>query len=186
MNWSFHFRMVIFLLVGAFLPFALPGIPLTAQAEAADGAGSLKLGFVNLTKVFDQYEGTKSTDAHLGETSESKRSQREQMVSEIKNMREELVLLNEESRSEKQKAIEEKMRHLAEFDRQTRDSLRHQRDEGAKKIFDEIEATVSGYAKEHGFSMILTDREILYGAQALDVTEDVLKLLNDRYKKQHP
>lgn len=151
------------------------------QAESADGA-SLKVGFVNISKVFGEYEGTKSTDSKFGELSKNKRSEREEMVSEIKSMREELILLNEESRAEKQKAIEERIRQLGEFDRETRESLRRQWDDATKKIFEEIEETVTAYAKDHGFSLILTNRDILYGEGALDVTQDVLSLLNERYK----
>lgn len=143
-----------------------------------------KIATVNLDKVFAEYERTKKSDAQLEQLSGSKQQEREKMVSEIKNLREELVLLNEESRAQRQQTIEEKLRTLASFDRSAKEGLRRQRDDAVKGILEEIESAVSGYAKEHGLELVLSDRAVLYGIDAIDITDEILKILNDHYGKR--
>ena len=155
------------------------------EARGTDSVPSVRrIGVVNVGKIFDQYERTRTLDAKLEKLSESKQAEREKLVSEIKTLREELLLLNEESRAEREKEIEEKMRSLASFDRDTKDALRKQRDDSAKTILDEIEAAVASFAKEHGYELILSDRAVLYGMNAMDVSSEILALLNDRYVKE--
>lgn len=145
-----------------------------------------KIGVVNVDKLFKEYARTKSQDAKLAEFSRSKEAQREKLVSEVKTMREELLLLDAEARGERQKAIDEKLRALAEFDRDVKETLRKQSDEAFKAIVDEIEATVAAFAKERGFDLIISQRAVLYGMPALDTTDQVLAVLNDRYAKKRP
>jgi len=162
------------------LSLALCAVP----AAAESGASIHKVGVIKVSKLFEEYEGTKSSDAQLEQMSSAKQGEREKLVSEIKGMRDELVLLNDESRLERQRAIEEKIKGLAEFDRSAKDTLRKHREESLKKILDEIEGTVAKYSKENGFELVLSDRAVLYGIDALDITSEVLTILNEQYKKR--
>lgn len=55
------------------------------------------------------------------------------------------------------------------------------------KVYDKIVDFMKGYAKEKGYKMVLTYSKasltVLYGDHSLDVTDDVLKRLNDAYAK---
>jgi outer membrane protein len=51
----------------------------------------------------------------------------------------------------------------------------------AKTILDEIQQAITDYAKANGFSVMLDQRSLLYGQEAYDVTDEVLKVLNERY-----
>lgn len=99
-------------------------------------------------------------------------------------MRDELALLNDAAREERRKAIDERMRDLAAFDQSARDSLRDKRDASLEKILDEIERVVKAYAKEKGFELILSDRAVLFAVDPMDVTDDIIKILNQEYAKK--
>ncbi len=116
---------------------------------------------------------------------QAKQAERDKIVSEIKGMREELILLNEQARSERQEEIEKKMKDLAEFDRQVKDALLKERDETGSSILEEVETTVAAYAKEHGFELILSGQAVLYGIETIDVTHEVLLILNERFRKKN-
>lgn len=165
--------------------FLSPVTPNPSTAFAVDGAASpgLKIAVVRLSKIFEEYEKTKSSESQLEGLNKSKQAERERLVSEIKGMRDELILLNEEARQERQKGIEEKLKSLAGFDRETKETLRKKRDDAMKGILDEIEQTVTGYAKENGFTLVLNEQAVLYGVESIDVTDQVLSLLNERYAK---
>ena len=155
---------------------------LPPMACAADGVPAVhKIGIVRLDKVFENYDRTKSSSAQLEALSNTKQAQREKLVNEIKGMRDELVLLNEENRLERQKTIEEKLKDLAQFDQEVKSTLVKKREVSLKEILDEIEQTVNGYSKERGFELILSDRAVLYTVDALDVTSDIVAILNQRY-----
>ena len=169
-----------------FLPFIPNLYPLSLTTVfAADGAASpgLKIAVVRLAKIFEEYEKTKSSESQLEGLNKSKQAERERLVSEIKGMRDELILLNEEARQERQKGVEEKLKSLAGFDRETKETLRKKRDDAMKGILDEIEQTVTGYAKENDFTLVLNEQAVLYGVESIDVTDQVLSLLNERYAK---
>lgn len=170
-----------------FLSLLCGGFPTTVwTAEAAETPAIRKIGVVDVDKLFREYTKTKSQDAKLAELSRSKEGQRQKLVSEIKTMREEFLLLNGEARAQREKVIDEKLRALAEFDREVKETLRRQSDEAFKMILDEIEETVTAFAKERGFDLIISQRAVLYGIDPLDATDEVLAVLNDRYAKQRP
>lgn len=58
-----------------------------------------------------------------------------------------------------------------------------------KAVLDEINAYLKQYGKEKGYTFILGATEngnIVYAAPGTDITEDVLKGLNEQYDRQHP
>ncbi len=172
----------VLLLVGcAFL--ALRPSPFTDSLAAEEAQSVRKIGVVNLDRVLAEYQGTKLSDKRLEQIYSEKQTQRGKMVSEIKSLREELLLLNEESRVKRQEEVEGRLKGLTEFDRGSRDALQKERDEALKKILDEVEEVVVSYAKENGYDLILSGRAVLFGVPAMDVTDPVLKALNGRYEK---
>ncbi len=177
--------MKLFLRVGFFVGMSslLCGGSLQGLSSvwAADEVPAVhKIAVVNLDKLFHDYEKTKASDSQLEQASKAKQEERAKLVSEIKSMKDELVLLNEQSRNERQQAIEKKLRQLADFDREAKDTLGKQRETAVKAILDQIEATVTSYAKDHGFELVLSERAVLYGIEAINITDQVLKILNSK------
>ena len=156
--------------------------PLFARAEGP--ASIQKIGLVDLGKVFREYEGTKASESELEKLSTAKQQEREKKVGEIRDMRDELALLNDDTRDQKRQTIEEHLRQLAGFDQEARESLRGKRDEVLDKILAEIEKVVTAYAKEKGYELVLSDRAVLYGVDAMDITNEVIKILNQNYSKR--
>ncbi len=64
-----------------------------------------------------------------------------------------------------------------------------QQEQGAEnaKLYDRIADFLKGYAKEKGYKLILTyskaNPTVLFGDESLNVTNEVVKQLNDNYKK---
>ncbi len=174
------------ILASLFLAMVFCGVaPLVVHA--AESAGAIhKIGVVNMQKLFNDYKGTKASVARLKGIGEAKQAERDRIVSEIKGMRDEIALLNEESRAERQKAMEERLKVLNAFDRDAKEELFKQQDQERGVVFGEIETVVSSFAKEKGFDLILNGQAVLYGIEAADVTDQVLVILNDRYAKKHP
>ena len=150
------------------------------QPAASQATPALKVGFVNLAKIFDNYERTKASDAVLEKKSKQKETELEGRMTELKKLRENLELLNDTARDTKAREAEEKSDELQRFRSSTARDLRRDRDKAAKEILADIEQALDEYAKSHGFSILLDSRSLLYGKGAYDVTDEVLAYLNSQ------
>lgn len=150
------------------------------KAEAAD----VKIGYVDLAKVFDQYQWTVDADKDLEQRSGGKQTERDNKVDEIKGMREELELASKTAREEKQDVIDQKIKDLKEFDREVTTDLRKERDVHVREILKEINDAVQEYGKANGYTLIIHERVLLYGQETLDVSDDIIKILNERYQSK--
>ena len=144
--------------------------------QAAEG----KIGFVNLAKVFDNYERTKSSDAVLEQKGKQKEAELETKMNDLKKMREGLELLSEEMRESKSRQLEQKSDEVQLFRKNTAQDLRRERDRIAKDILEEIQKGIEEYAKANGYALIIDERSLLYGAPTIDLTDELLAALNKK------
>jgi outer membrane protein len=149
---------------------------LTQEAFAKD----LKIGCVDMQKVFTEYKKTQDAEAKLGEKGKEKTDKRNKMVEEIRRLKDELDLLSDKGKDEKQAQIDGKIKELQDFDRTTRDELLREREDVLRGISQDIEKAIADYGKRHKYDIILNKdkRVLLYEQQGLDVTSDILKALN--------
>lgn len=152
-----------------------------AAPRPAGGASGLKIGYVNLGEVFDGYQRTKQSEQTLEQRSQKIQGELEGRVGELKKLRQGLELLNDQARETKAREIEEKSDEFQRAKIRTERELLRDRNEAAREILKEIQQTVTEYAKSRGFSIIVDQRSLIYGENALDVTDEVLKALNERY-----
>ena len=171
--------------VGVALAWA-SAIGATPTARAADGAAAaqasaaMKVGFVDLARVFDGYARTKSSDAVLERQGKQKETELETRLGELRKLRQTLELLSADAREAKAREIEEKAEELQRFRNNTARELRRERDKVAKEIFSDIEAVLKEYAESHGYALIIDSRSLLFGQSAHDVTDELLTALNKR------
>lgn len=154
-----------------------------ALAPSTFAAGE-KIGYVDLARVFDEYQKTKTFDKDLAAKGEKKQGERDKMVNEVKKLRDEAELLSAKSKDDKQAQVDEKIKALQEFDRSTRDDLRKQRDVMVRDILKEIETIIQDYGKAQGFSFIFNDRVLVFKNESADLTNQIIKTLNDGYSKK--
>lgn len=164
-------KVLVVLIIALFCGWVSPGY-----------AQELNLGFVSLKKVLDDYNKVKDGEEQLLKEAEEKNSQREKLVKEIKNLREKLDLLKDKRKEKKQRELEEKVKKLQNFTYETRAGLRQKRDEKFREIMKEVKDVLEEYGQSRNYNIILDDTLLLYKDNNLDVTEDVIKILNQRYK----
>ena len=146
---------------------------ITGTAYAED-----KFAYVDLAQVFDQYSKTKEYDKTLEKKQKAYEQAREKRLDEVKKLQEKLSLLSEEERESRMGELEDKITKLQEFDRSSTQDLRKQRDEKVKEIFQDINNTIKTYAKKQGITLAFDKRALAYENKNLDITDEVLKILN--------
>ncbi|MDO8675782.1 MAG: OmpH family outer membrane protein [Candidatus Omnitrophota bacterium] len=144
-------------------------------------AKEMKYAFVDLSRVFDNYQKTKDSDAVLQKDSQAFQKERDKMVEKVRDAQGKLALLKESEKQKTQADIDKQQADLIEFNKQKMTELAKQRDEKVREILLEIEKNVSAMAKKEGYDMIFNDRVLVYGDQSMNLTEKVLKGLNDSY-----
>ena len=161
------------------LSAVLVGMALTVSAFAKD----LKIAYVDLSRLFDNYQKTKEYDAVLQKESEGFQKERDGMISKIRDAQGKLALLKEDEKAKVTMDIEKQKGDLIEYDKQKRTELAKKRDEKVREILLEIEKIVSDIAQKENYDYILNDRVLIYGDKTQNITDRVLKALNDSYKK---
>ena len=146
-------------------------------------AKELKIGYVDLSRLFDNYQKTKEYDAILQKEGDAFQKERDGIIAKIRDAQGKLALLKEDEKQKLSADIDKQKSELIEFDKQKRGDLAKKRDEKVREILLEIEKIVSTMAKKEGYDYILNDRVLIYGDQSQNITDQVLKNLNDSYKK---
>lgn len=142
----------------------------------------IKIGYVDLSRSFDEYKKTKDFDKALEKEGDTKQTEREKIVNNIRKMRDALELLNEKARRKKEQDIEAKIESLQKFDQDAKAELIKERDDMVRDILEEMNDVIQEYGKANGYSAILNDRVLLYGENSMNLTDEIIKILNHRYK----
>ena len=142
---------------------------------AADGG---KIGYVDLSRLFDEYHKTKEYDKVLEVKHEELERIGKEKVEKIKESESRLALLKEDQRVSLEGSIDVLKGEAQEFVRQEQTNLAKDRNEKIREILLEIEKVVSDFAVKEGYEVILNDRVLIYGDPARDLTEDILIILN--------
>jgi outer membrane protein len=140
-----------------------------------------KIGYIDLSRSFDEYQKTKDLDKELEGKGDMKQQAREKLVQDIRTMRGELELMNKNSREKKEADIEAKIKSLQEFDQEAKTDLTKDRDNMVKDILKEMSDVIKEYGEKNGYSIIVNDRVLLYGDSTMDLTNEIIKILNDKY-----
>lgn len=148
-------------------------------AEAPVSAS--KYAYVDVAKVFDGYQKTKDNDQVLQSAGKKKELERDNLVHEIRQLKDELVLLREDSKAKKQEQMEAKVKMLQDFDANARQDLGEQRNVVVREIFKDIDDVVQRYGQRKGLDMIFNERSLIYHNAQYDLSKEVLDELNKEY-----
>jgi len=146
-------------------------------------ASELKIAYVDLSKVFDGYQKTKEFDAVLQTEGEAFQKERDAMIRKIQDAQSKLDLMKDTQKAAMQVDIEKQKNDVVAYDKEKRTELAKKRDDKVREILTEIQNIVSDIAKKAGYTYVLNDRVMIYGDPQSNITDQVLKTLNDSYKK---
>jgi len=169
--------------VGLLTAVLVVGLGISGVHAQAAG-GPKKFGVMDLSKVFDNYQRTKDYDAVLEGKTKDYEKARNEKIDKVKELQNKMALLKDDEKVKIQKDLEAMRNELASFDQAQQTELRKQRDEKIREILLEIEKVTSDYAKKEKYDMIFNDRVLVYGADGMDVSAQVLEILNSGYKKK--
>jgi len=153
----------------------------SAQAQSLDGK---KIGYLDLSRVFDEYAKTKEYDSYLEGKHKGFEKERNAKIEKLREEQGKLALLKDDEKGKVQEEIDRLRSEILEFDRQQSTELTKERDEKIREVLLEIEKVVSDFAKKENYALVLNDRVLIYGNDVYNITTKILEVLNANYSKK--
>ena len=106
---------------------------------------------------------------------------------ELKNEENEIMtqrnILSKEEFEKKINILKKKIDDYRKEKKNEVDKLNNQRYKLTKNLLDKLNPLLANYSSENSLFMIIDKKSIVIGKKELDITEDILKLLNETIKK---
>ena len=144
----------------------------------------LKIGYVDIFRVFNDYEKTKDYDKNLEKRKGDAEKKLEKKKETIEKLQGKLSLLKEDERAKEEEKLNKEVKEYRDLERGAFADIRKERDDKMKDIVEDIDVIVKDYAKKNGFDLVVNSNAVLYGAKAMDVTDEILNISNKKYKKE--
>ena len=168
----------------------IPALLALAVCVSVSADQVIKLGCVDVSRVFKSYMKTKEATKELDDTYNSHLKRIDALKSEIEDLSNELKtkenILSEERKDALSSMIKEKMAALQTYAKEADDELRGKTDLRTRTIVEEIRKIVEQIATADGYTVVFDKSLVLYAAPAFDLTERVLDELNRSHKEAQP
>ena len=148
------------------------------------GASSkeLKVGVINIEKIYASYEKAKQTTSEFQAERKQKQDEMDKKNDELKKMMDNYVKekdsLTEAQRKEAETKIVAKRTEVMQFGRQTDDYLIKKNQQVTQARLQEISDTITKYAKENGFDLIIDKKSLPFFSQAFDISNTIITRVN--------
>ncbi len=190
------------------LPLLIAALGFGAVSSAS--AQQLKLGTVDMKKVFESYYKTKDAESRINEARNAAKKELEDRIDNAKKLNEEVGKLNEdmqkselskEAKDQKSKARDEKINELKTMEREIREfqqtrekQLQEQSVRMRGGIVDEINKVVADRVKSDQYDLVIDKSGpslngvpiVLFAKESFDFTTDVVTALNKNRSSDTP
>lgn len=149
-------------------------------AQSAD----IKIGFVDLQRIIDSSEGGKRAQVEIKKRADELNLQAKKMKEELQVMKEnydkQADVLTEDARIEKLETIRKLELEYNRFMKDSREEIGKAEQWALKQLLEDIGKLVVEYGRENGYTLIVEAGTILYGADSINLTDEIIKLYNLR------
>ena len=109
------------------------------------------------------------------------------LESEIKledeNINSKKNILNDNELKKKISVLNDKIKKYQNQLKQNQENLKKKKIEGTNIILNNLKPILSEYSKKNSISMVLQKQNVIIGKKELDITQDIIKILNEKIKK---
>ena len=156
------------------------------QAEVKE----VKTAYVNTSELMKKYIATKDLDAKYKAKGEEKGRQLQAEINRFKqeaqNFQAQAQANGQAWAQQKGAELQRREQQLAQAQQALSQQLQQEGGTEMDSLVSNVKKTIKAYGKEKGYTYIYgtgdTNASILYAEDKLDITKDIIKLLNDKYK----
>jgi outer membrane protein len=146
-----------------------------------------KVGFIRSGVVLEKFKGSQKAKETFQKESEEWNKNIKTLEDEFKKLEEEYLTnrnkLSGEEKKKKEELLGKKQQDYIRYAQAIRDKSAKRENELMEPVFKEINAFLEEYGKEHGYAIVfgtVTGGNIVYGANAIDLTDEIIKRLNEQ------
>ncbi len=158
------------------------GVALIAMSGTV-AAQNAKVGFVDVGRLLEDSPQAVAARQKLQNEFAPRNEELEKLHKEVselaQNLANESDVMSEENRLEQEREVQRRRRDFERKRDEVREDLAIRRNEELGKLQDEVNTVVAEIASEEGFDLILTQAVSLYASKRIDITDRVLKKMNN-------
>ena len=150
----------------------------------------VKTAYIDTSVLMKEYTGTKDLDAKYKAKGEEKGRQ---LQAEIDRFKQEAQSFQAQAQAngqawaqQKGAELQKREQQLAQAQQALSQQLQQEGGTEMDSVVSNVKKTIKAYGKEKGYSYIYgtgdSNASILYAEDKFDITKDILKILNDKYK----
>ena len=142
--------------------------------------------YLDFKYIIDQSVAGKKTNQalknELDQGVKKLKTKEQQLQKEEKEIIQQKKLLSPEEYKKKISSLREKVTSLQKERNKVVQSISTKRNNARKKLLNELNPIVKNYMAEKNIRLILDKKSVLLGDQKLDITKDILEILNKKLK----
>lgn len=152
---------------------------------AADVA---KIGVVDLQRVMETSDAGKAAQAQIKKQRDKMETDLKAKGTEIEQIRQRLereaMVMSKESREEKEREARIKLNDFKNLQKKYRGDLQELEKNLVSELRDDTISLVDEIGKKEGYLLIITRVGVLYSPKTIDITDKLIKRLNEHYAKK--
>jgi len=163
-------------------------IAIGAVAISLISCNQEKTAYVDTTKVIQDYKEMKDVESKF----EARRDSLTQLITgpqqqfqqEVQEYQQNMNSMSATQRQAKEQELQQKGQRLQQQQQMIGQQLRNDSDAAIDGVVEKVKDFVAEYGKENGYTYIFGSNEsanIMYAKEGLDITDDILKELNESY-----
>ena len=161
-------------LYGIFAAFCVASAVWPVGAEAVE----LKVGFVDEGRVFDAYKEKDLMEQELRKEGDVKKGALERAERDLQNRKDAFALLSKEAKEDERVELQTRIVEVNDLRRKTLVELDRKRTSMIEALLKDLSGFIKKYAKDNSYDFILNDKVLLFGRSELDVTDDIIDIVN--------
>lgn len=142
--------------------------------QSSSFAADLDMGYISLGKIFEGYKKVADSNKEIDKVKNELKAK----VDEINKLKEGFDTLSQEAKEERKNQMLAKQEEI----RKRTFEVRKNEDRILREILKDIEKVSIELRKKKKLDYIIDDRLVIAGPDKMDLTDEILKMLNERYK----
>ncbi|HAW49898.1 TPA: hypothetical protein DCX16_02985 [bacterium] len=145
---------------------------------------TINIAYIDAQKIFDSHPDAKSAKELLQKEIEKEKLEIKIMEREIMELQKELEKpLSDEAKRKKEIAIKVKLEELQRYEQEAMERIQEKRIKLEQDINSKIYKKIEYLAKERKIDLVIDKDSVIYGIPDLNITDDVIKLIEADKKK---
>ena len=143
--------------------------------------------FININYIVNNSEAGKVLNKIIENKSKKIKSELNDLSKKIENKKDKIIsqknILKKEEYNKLVKTYEDEVKNFNDIRFKKNEDFNKYRINSQKKIIEALNPLITAFLEKESVQILLQKEQIIFGDKELDITEEILKIFNDKHKK---